>query len=119
MFCRGCVVVQGVSYDDENDQATRIAQHPSFADWPLVVLVDDAADAARSPEQFLWTAFTRMEPAGDLHGRAQRVSRFHVGLEAPVVWDCRMKPWYPEIMECDPETRDLVDRRWGEYGIGD
>jgi hypothetical protein len=30
-----------------------------------------------------------------------------------------MKPWYPEVMAVDGETRDLVDRRWGEYGIPD
>jgi len=58
-----------------------------------------------------------MEPAADIHGAAERVQRFHVGLEPPVVFDCRMKPWYPEVMEVDDATRDLVDRRWDEYGI--
>jgi hypothetical protein len=36
-----------------------------------------------------------------------------------VVFDARMKPWYPEVMEVDDETRDLVDRRWSEYRIPD
>jgi 3-polyprenyl-4-hydroxybenzoate decarboxylase len=116
-FCRGCLVVQGRPYTDEKDQAARIAREPTFADWPLVVLVDDLEEATRNAELFLWTTFTRMEPAGDVHGREQHVERFHVGLEPPVVFDCRMKPWYPEVMEVDDETRDLVDRRWDEYGI--
>jgi len=28
-----------------------------------------------------------------------------------------MKTWYPEVLEVDLPTRDLVDRRWKEYGI--
>ena len=116
-YCRGCLVVQGPPYEGAEDLASRIARAPQLADWPLVVLVDDLAEATASAELFLWTTFTRMEPAGDVHGREQRVARFHVGLEPPVVFDCRMKPWYPEVMEVDDATRDLVDRRWDEYGI--
>jgi len=58
-----------------------------------------------------------MEPAADLHGRERVTARFHTGLLAPVVVDARMKPGYPRVMEVDPETRALVDRRWDEYGI--
>jgi 3-polyprenyl-4-hydroxybenzoate decarboxylase len=117
VFAPGCLVVEGAAYDAEKDLPGRLAQHAGFDDWPLVVLVDDAAEATSSTELFLWTTFTRMEPAADLHGRRQLVSRFHVGLEGPVVIDARMKPWYPEVMEVDEPTRDLVDRRWNEYGI--
>ena len=116
-FCRGCLVVEGRPYADERAQAARVAAFEGFRDWPLVVLVDDAAEATSSTELFLWTAFTRMEPAADIHGRAAHVERFHVGLDPPVVWDCRMKPWYPPVLEVDAATRDLVDRRWKEYGI--
>ena len=79
--------------------------------------VDDLAEATASDELFLWTTFTRMEPAAHIYGREENVARFHVGLEPPVVFDCRMKPWYPDVMEVDDATRDLVDRRWEEYGI--
>jgi UbiD family decarboxylase len=116
-FCRGCLVVEGRPYADEKGQAGRIAAFDGWRDWPVVVLVDDVAEATASTELFLWTTFTRMEPAADIHGREQHVSRFHVGLEPPVVFDCRMKPWYPEVLEVDAATRDLVDRRWNEYGI--
>jgi len=38
--------------------------------------------------------------------------------EPPVVIDCRMKPWYPDVVEPTAETVELVDRRWGEYFPG-
>ena len=116
-FCRGCLVVEGAPFVRENDQAARIARFEGFREWPLVVLVDDLAEATASTELFLWTTFTRMEPAADIHGRTQTASRFHVALEPPVVFDCRMKPSYPEVMEVDAATRELVDRRWADYGV--
>jgi UbiD family decarboxylase len=116
-FARGVLVVQGVPHGEEPLQAERVARHPAFADWPLLVLVDDAADAASSTERFLWTTFTRMEPAADLHARERVVRRFHTGLVPPVVIDARMKAGYPPVMHVDPGTKALVDRRWDEYGI--
>jgi UbiD family decarboxylase len=116
-FAPGCLVVQGLPYADERDQATRVARHAAFSDWPLLVLVDDAGEASRSTELFLWTTFTRMEPAADLHGAERVTARFHTGLVGPAVIDARMKPGYPKVMEVDDETRDLVDRRWSEYGV--
>jgi len=31
------------------------------------------------------------------------------------VIDARFKPWYPAVVECDEDSRRLVDERWGEY----
>ncbi len=119
VFAPGCLVIEGEPYEEERDLASRIALDPGLEKFPLAVLVDDAEEAARSTELFLWTTFTRMEPAADIHGRATPARRFHVGLEGPAVIDARLKPWYPEVIAVDEETRDLVDRRWAEYGLGD
>lgn len=116
-FVAGCLVAQGRPYAEDRDAAASLARDPALADWPLVVLVDDLDETTRSPELFLWTAFTRMEPASDLHGRERVTARFHTGLVPPVVLDARMKPGYPEVMEVDADTRALVDRRWDEYGV--
>jgi 4-hydroxybenzoate decarboxylase subunit C len=117
VFSPGCLVVSGETFDREKDLPMRLAKAESLADWPLIALVDDAEEATASTELFLWTVFTRMEPAADLHGRERHVERFHVGLSGPLVIDARMKPWYPEVMAVDEETRELVDRRWNEYEI--
>jgi len=119
VFSPGCLVVEGEAYEGNEGLPATIAAHASLRDWPLIVLVDDAAEATASTELFLWTTFTRFEPAADLHGREKREARFHVGLTPPVVIDARLKAWYPDVMAVDDETKDLVDRRWDEYGIPD
>ncbi len=115
VYCGGCLLVEAPAFADEPSAGDRLAS--GFPGWPLVVLVDDAKRAASSDARFLWTAFTRMEPAGDLHGQ-QRIVRNHVTFTGTVVLDARMKPWYPEELFCDPDTAKLVSARWGEYFPG-
>jgi UbiD family decarboxylase len=115
VYCGGCLVVQAPPYQQESDAATRLAKAPAFAAWPLVVLSDDAARATRSDMNFLWTTFTRFEPAADITAADQRIVRNHVSYAGPIVIDARMKPWYPKELCCDPDTARLVDGRWGEY----
>jgi UbiD family decarboxylase len=114
-FCGGCVVVGGPSWRSDPDAGRRLATHPAFSNWPLLVLTDDAKRAAASPMNFLWTTFTRFEPAADIHTAATEVKRHHLSYTAPIVIDARMKPPYPAELFCDPETADLVSRRWNEY----
>jgi len=84
---------------------------PDFSDWPVILLVDNVASATENLKEFLWTFFTRFEPAADIHGADTNVHRFHVGLAPPIIFDCRMKPWYPHVLEVDPETKKLVDSK--------
>jgi len=114
-FCPGCLVVDGDSFDAAPDLAARLASDDALTDWPLVVLVDDAERATRSPINFLWTTFTRFEPAADLHCASREIVRNHRAFSSPVVIDARMKPGYPKELQCDPETAARVARRWREY----
>ncbi|MGV1100958.1 UbiD family decarboxylase [Thiovibrio sp. JS02] len=109
VFLPGTLVVQGKSYAEEKDLPGRLAQCPALADWPVVLLVDDTRAATCNLQEFLWTFFTRFEPAADIHAASTGAQRFHVGLTPPIVFDCRMKPWYPHILEVDPKTKQLVD----------
>jgi hypothetical protein len=63
-------------------------------------------------QEFLWTLFTRFEPAADIHGFATSVKRYHVGLTPPIVFDCRMKPWYTDVLEVDQPTKQVVDEKY-------
>jgi hypothetical protein len=79
------------------------------------MLQDDDSSCEAGDGDFLWTVFTRFEPANDITAKGVGLNRLHVGFEAPVVIDCRMKPWYPDVVEPTAETVAQVDRRWGEY----
>jgi UbiD family decarboxylase len=115
VFCGGCLVVGGPDAATEPGAAVRIASHPAFEGWPLLVLTDEPKRAAASPMSFLWTTFTRFEPAADIHAAATRVVRHHVVHEPPILIDARRKPGFPAEVSCDGETAALVDRRWREY----
>ena len=109
VFLPGTLVVQGESYESNSELALRLAAWAGLGEWPVVILVDSAAEATLNLQEFLWTFFTRFEPAADIHAAGQTVARFHVGLTPPIVFDCRMKPWYTDILEVDPVTRQRVD----------
>jgi UbiD family decarboxylase len=109
VFLPGTLVLQGTGYLESPGLAGEIATTESLASWPVVILVDNANAATCSMQEFLWTVFTRFEPAADIHGSDTSVRRFHVGLIPPIVFDCRMKPWYTDILEVDTPTKIKVD----------
>jgi len=115
VFCAGCLVVGARPFAEDREAPARLAAHPAFAGWPLLVISDEPERATRSAVNFLWTTFTRFEPAADIHAATVTLERNHVVFTPPVAIDARMKPWYPAEVSCDPETADLVTRRWREY----
>jgi UbiD family decarboxylase len=115
VFCGGCLVIGAPSYESERDVCARIAATPAFAPWPLVVVSDEPERAARSDMNFLWTTFTRFEPAADIYAADRRIIRNHIAYTAPVVIDARMKPWYPKELTCREDVASLVSRRWRDY----
>jgi len=112
MFCPGVLCVGGVSYESDPDLASKLALEPSIQNFSWVVLSDDPKDAAQNNESFIWHCFTRFEPAADFYGK-QRVERFHIGIEGPLVIDARMKPWYPKVLTPDPDVVKGVEEKWG------
>jgi UbiD family decarboxylase len=114
VFCGGCLVVQGRSYAEDPEQAARLAKDEAFADWPLVVLHDDAR-VARSASDFLWSTWTRFEPAADIYAAQTKVIRHHLAYTGPIVIDARTKPGFPKELVVRDDIRELVDRRWREY----
>jgi 4-hydroxybenzoate decarboxylase subunit C len=115
VFCGGCLVVGTASFADSPGAAARIASHPSFAGWPLVVVSDEPERAARSVMNFLWTTFTRFEPAADIHAADRRIVRNHIAYEPPIVIDARLKPWFPKEVSCRDDIARRVNERWREY----
>ncbi|MCB2155663.1 UbiD family decarboxylase [bacterium] len=115
VFCPGCLVVGGATFAEDENFGETIARHPDFAEWPLIVLCDDPARAAANSISFLWTTFTRFEPAADIHAAEKRIVRNHIAYTGPIVIDARMKPWYPDELFAAPEIAKRVDERWNDY----
>jgi UbiD family decarboxylase len=115
VFCAGCLVVGTGSRAADPDAPSRIAGDAGFRDWPLVVLTEEPARAAASSMNFLWTTFTRFEPAADIHAAERRVVRNHIAYSGPVVIDARLKPGFPKELVCDEATARKVTERWNEY----
>ncbi|MBN2982842.1 UbiD family decarboxylase [Cohnella algarum] len=114
-FCPGCLVVQGASYAGDPQLAERLSVQlaESGCEWPLVVLADDA-DMAEGESSFLWTTFTRFNPAQDIYAVSEQ-GRHHIRYGLPLVIDARMKPGYPDELFPREDIVQLVDKRWKEY----
>jgi 4-hydroxybenzoate decarboxylase subunit C len=114
VFCGGCLVVTGEPFLKDQGQAARLADEKAFANWPLVILHDDAS-VAHSATDFLWSTWTRFEPAGDIYAAETNVVRHHLSYRAPMVIDARKKPSLPAELFVREDIAALVDRRWQEY----
>ncbi|MAF64932.1 MAG: 4-hydroxybenzoate decarboxylase [Planctomycetes bacterium] len=115
VFCPGCLVLEAPAHSEDPDVARRIARDPAFADWPLLVLSDTAERAARSAFNFLWTTFTRFDPASDVTAAEVELVGAHASFTPPLVLDARMKAAYPEELFSDADTARRVERRWNDY----
>lgn len=114
-FSPGCLVVEVPAYAADPGCIPALLADPALAAWPLIIAVDDAEKACYSVTAFLWTCFTRFEPAADIYARSTTLQRHHLQYEGPVAIDARMKPWYPKELFCDPVTAQRVSQRWSEY----
>ncbi len=112
LFVPGVLCLQGPRYDLAPKLAQELAHLPQLAPYRWVCLFDDSSAASQSTADFIWHLFTRFEPAADIYGQ-QQVARFHVGINGPMIFDARLKPWYPGVLEPDPQTSEQVKRRFG------
>lgn len=77
--------------------------------FPLITLVDDSEFVARSLSNWLWSTFTRSNPATDIDGVDAGVESKHWGCRGPLVIDARVKPHHaPPLIE-DAETMAKID----------
>lgn len=125
----GVLVVRGPAYSADaagRDGAVRRFSE-SFAPsdllnrWPLVVVVDDAEFAVRTLNNFLWTTFTRSNPAVDVCGIGEFCEDKHWGCRGSLVIDARRKPHHaPPLVEDDRVTERvnrLAERGGPLHGI--
>src|SRR5690606_6947756 len=70
----GVLAIDGQSFTSYENEAEiiaawcRAAEGMAWEGFPLLVLCDDASFTAANVNNFVWTTFTRSNPAFDIHG---------------------------------------------------
>ena len=77
--------------------------------FPLIVIVDDSEFTSRSLNNFLWTVFTRSNPAADVQGIEDFTVDKHWGCRGSLVIDARIKPHHAPPLVEDPAVTRRVD----------
>lgn len=81
----------------------------SFAGFPLIVICDDSSFTAATLNNFLWTTFTRSNPATDIYGIRPETRGRHWGCSGPLVIDARIKPFHAPPLVDDPAVERKID----------
>lgn len=86
-------------------------EHP-LNSFPLWVIT---ADQPQTLNDFLWTTFTRSNPAADVYGVQPFTYQRHWGCHGPLLIDARPKPHHAPALREDPAVLARV-RSWGVRG---
>lgn len=76
----------------------------------LFLLVDDANFVAENLNNFLWTTFTRSNPANDIYGINSFTKHKHWGCNGPLIIDARIKPHHAPSLIKNAEIEKKVDK---------
>lgn len=113
----GVLVLRGPAWRGAAGQEDRrveelggtIPEQDWMRSFPLWVVVDDSHAASRSLRDFLWTCFTRSNPAADVHGVHAFTEQKHWGCRGPLLIDARSKPHHAPPLVEDAEITRRVD----------
>jgi len=75
----------------------------------IIVLADDASFLEQNLNNFLWTTFTRSNPAKDIYGVDSFTEDKHWGCKGPLIIDARKKPHHAPALIKDIEVEKRVD----------
>jgi UbiD family decarboxylase len=109
-FCPGCLVIEA----KETKDYSLLLDNPNLQKWPLLILVDSLQETLQDETSFLWSVFTRFDPARDIHANIKQVEHHHPIYQLPLLIDARKKG-YPDVVTPAKETVSLVDHRWATY----
>lgn len=105
----GVLAVTAPPYDEAGRVARDLGPADALEGLPLVLLVEDSDFAARHDNNWVWLAFTRSNPAADLHGVGEFTRRKHWGCAGPLILDARVKPHHAPPLEEDPAVTRRVE----------
>jgi len=112
----GILAVRGPSWQPVTQGQTTVhdfclaaATNEGLGQFPLVVIVDDSRFTEESINNFLWTTFTRSNPASDIDGIGAFVADKHWGCHGSLVIDARVKTHHAPPLVEDPAVSSRVD----------
>ena len=115
MIGPGILALQVEAFTGEESYATvrKIALELEAAkldEHPLIILCDDSAFMAADYSNFLWAAFTRVNPSHDIDGVHAFTEHKHWGCKGSLIMDARIKPHHaPELVQ-DEEVEKAIER---------
>ena len=117
VFLPGILLVDGPVYQKDatgkDNSVERFCQsfqrNEPINQYPLIVVVDKGSSAGANLRNFLWTTFTKTDPASDVYGIESFINGKHWGSNGSLVIDARSKPFYPESLEEPPEVVKAVE----------
>ena len=83
----------------------------------LIVLCDDANFLSENLNNFLWTTFTRSNPAQDIYGVDSFTQHKHWGCNGPLIIDARKKPHHAPALIKDEAVEKQVDKLFEKGGV--
>lgn len=91
-------------------------KNQDMSSFPLIVVVDQPHFTAASLNNFVWTVFTRSNPAKDIYGINAFVKDKHWGCAGSLVIDARIKNHHaPELLP-DKKIQKNVDKLFSKGG---
>lgn len=119
IFSRGILLIQGTKHSlPPRVQDGRLIKElclallnwPDRESFPLVVIADDPDFSGADWNNFLWTCFTRSDPATDIYGAGAHINSKCWQCESPLVIDARAKEFHAPPLEEDPIVLERLEK---------
>jgi 4-hydroxy-3-polyprenylbenzoate decarboxylase len=101
--------------ENEMQQLTGQLQNVNLNNCPVIIVCDDAGFLSETLNNFLWTTFTRCNPAYDIYGVNSFYDHKHWGCDS-VILDARIKPHHAPVLEKETVTEKKIERIFNKGG---
>lgn len=110
-----------VNYELANIQMDTLSNQLSnyvdqLANFPFIIICDNADFVSEKLNNFLWVTFTRCNPSHDMYGVNSFTKNRHWGCNGPLIFDARIKPHHAPPVEKDAAVERNISRLFEKGG---
>lgn len=91
-------------------EIARELENAALDQYPLIILCDDSEFMAADYSNFLWAAFTRVNPSHDIDGVHAYIEHKHWACKGSLIMDARIKPHHAPELVPDKEVETAIER---------